>query len=136
MKPVESLVKLLQFQMSTHQSINRQFSLSVELDIARQIACGDATSHVTPLHRSLLGNQVDLWKSEGVIWWRQPGSDGHSTASRDFIGKIHCSYGPCHLEGKLDPAFGGLLELADSVGGPGVVGCSCTELTCKGELVI
>jgi hypothetical protein len=122
MQAVESLVNLLQLQMSTHQSVDRQFSLSVQLDIAGQIACRDATPHVASLYSSLLGNQADLWESESVIWRRQSSSDRYSTASRDFVGKIHCSYGPCHLEGELNAAFGGLLDLADRIGGTGVVG--------------
>src|ERR1700674_5932237 len=118
---IKAQVDLVESQSSGQQPIDRHTPLAIERDVARQVAHRDAGADVTALDRALLGDQVDLRNRQHVRGRRQAGGNRSPAAPRYLVRELHRLDRSRELEGKVDTAGGGRLDLVDTGVGPGIV---------------
>src|SRR5256885_13820601 len=117
---VKAMVDVRELELTAQQTIHRQLALAVEIDIARNIARGNASADVTALHRALLRNQIYCGQRKHCRRRWQPRGDCRSAAARDPVGELECADRPRKFERERDTAGRGFAYFVLALGAPGV----------------
>src|SRR5262245_10910009 len=77
---VEAFVELVEHDVLAQQTIDRQASSTIQLDVARNVARGIAAAQITAFDRALLGDDAHVRNREQVLRVRQAGRHSRAAA--------------------------------------------------------
>ena len=133
---VESLVDLVERQPAGQQPVDGKPALSIQREVARDVARRHAGADVAALERALLAHQVDRREREGGIGRRQAGGHRGAAPAGGLIGEFERPDRAGEFEREFDPAAGGALDLLGAIRVFGVEGRGGPEFTGENELVV
>ena len=101
---VEAAIDLVEPERSAHQSIHRQSTLAIQVDVPRYVARGHTRADIAALERSFFRHQIDGGQSERRRGRRQTGGDRSAAAARNSIGQFQRAHRASELEREFDAA--------------------------------
>jgi hypothetical protein len=101
---VEAGIDVVETNRVGQQPVHRQAALTIERDVARDVAGGHAGADIAALDGALLGDQPHRRKLETLRGMRQARGDRRAAAPRDRVGELERLRRSRHLEGVVDAA--------------------------------
>ena len=112
---VEAGVEAVKVDEATAQPVHGKFSLTVQREEPRNVAAGNAASHITALDGSVVADELGDRNIERCFRPWQTGCHDCAAPATHLISRLKGFWNARQFNGKVDATFGHLFDLVNAV---------------------